>query len=535
MVCHDNVGQKSMPDSNFPDTLLDSLVNPQERGCPAGERLMVDSNGDVYPCQLMGHPDYCLGNIRNESLDEMRNSPKLNQVCQQIARRVENIAKCQTCQWRGFCRVACPAVVLWQKGTIWDTDELCRVRADLYSKLIFRHAEGFMELHENMAGFSFNSIKARAVFSDIYRFFDITIAMKSDEKELLGWLRQFYSRFRIEKAKQKVDAIFYMMAKKPEGPLVIAEEDSLLKIKSLDDIDSVPPYAYLLAFNYIAANLKSHFLLHSAVVSRNNEGLAIIGPSGSGKTVLTLQMLLRKGFSFLSDDQLAINRRTHLIDPFLRSIGIRENTLTLFDNLELEHLEPQVIVGGQRKWFVDISEISGNEVGKPCRLKYLVFLVNSLNETEVEQRIVLVVDDVNDELLGKVRSLTKSGEIHCKRMKNCFALSFYPRAEAPSALDLERLCRDCGVWILDVRKLSDVKPDFHSTPKLQRIPWREATMELLKELQNDFRSTPGQAFLELAELLEDAECYKLCVGKLDEMADQVCDLILDSEHGTTAR
>ena len=28
MVCHDNVGQKSMPDSNFPDTLLDVGYRP---------------------------------------------------------------------------------------------------------------------------------------------------------------------------------------------------------------------------------------------------------------------------------------------------------------------------------------------------------------------------------------------------------------------------------------------------------------------------------------------------------------------------
>ena len=122
---------------------------------------MVDSNGDVYPCSMVSHPDYCLGNIRNESLSEIQSSPKLKRIRQQFASRIERIAKCKECQWRGFCRAACPGVALWQKGTIWDTDELCDVRADFYSKLIFRYAEfqeetcflredGFLECGESL-------------------------------------------------------------------------------------------------------------------------------------------------------------------------------------------------------------------------------------------------------------------------------------------------------------------------------------------------------------------------------------------------
>jgi radical SAM protein with 4Fe4S-binding SPASM domain len=123
------------------DFIFGTLTNPQKRGCPAGETLMVDSNGNVYPCSMVSHPDYCLGNIINESLTVLQNSPKLKQIHQQFACRIERIAKCRVCQWRVFCKAACPGVALWQKGTIWDTDELCDVRADFYSKLIFKYAE----------------------------------------------------------------------------------------------------------------------------------------------------------------------------------------------------------------------------------------------------------------------------------------------------------------------------------------------------------------------------------------------------------
>ena len=299
----------------------------------------------------------------------------------------------------------------------------------------------------------------------------------------------------------------------------------------------MPSYAYLLAYNYIAANLKSHFLLHGAVVSLNDDGLAIVGSSGSGKTTLMLELLLKKGFKFLSDDQVTINRTTHKIDPFPRSIRIRERALALFD-FKLEHLEPQTVIGGQRKWFVDISDISENGIfakqsresgGEPCRLKYLVFLVNSLSESETEkdneQRIELAVDSVNDELLEKLKSFAKTEEIHCRRMRSCYALNFRPETEL-SALEFERLCQSCGVWLLDVRKLNAIKPNFHATPKLQPIPRSTAVFELLKNIRNDLRENPCQTYMESAGALEDVECYRLSVGRLDEMARLICGLVI---------
>jgi hypothetical protein len=380
-----------------------------------------------------------------------------------------------------------------------------------------------MKRPESFSSVSFDAVKTRAVFSDVYKFVDVSVAMKSDKREMLDWFRRLYPRFRVEK--ETVDVTYYIMAEASEKPFVIAEENSHLKTRFTDDMDFAPSYAHLLAFNYIAANLKSHFLLHSAVVSRNGDGLALVGPSGSGKTALMLQLLLKKEFKYLSDDQLVINRTTHLADPYPRSIGIRENTLALFDGLELENREPQVVIGGQRKWFVDISEISENTVGKSCHLKHLVFLVNSLDKTETgNEQMELVVDDLNDELLEKLQCYAKGREIYYRHTRNCYALSFYPETEIPSALEFERLCQSCGVWLLDVRRLSELEPDFHAAPEIQQIPWHTATMELLKGLQNDFRSAPGQAFLELAELLEGVSFYKLSAGRLGEMTEYICNL-----------
>lgn len=374
-----------------------------------------------------------------------------------------------------------------------------------------------------------NKIKARAVFYDIYHFFGVAIAMKSDQKEPLDWFRQLYPRFRMEKADRKADATYYMMVKTPNAPLVIAEEASGRKVKMLEDKDALSFYAHLFAFNYIAAHLKSHFLLHGAAVSRNGMGVVIVGNSYAGKSTLTLELVYRRGFKFLSDDQVALNRTTHQIDPFPRSIGIREHTLTLFDHLEYEQVEPHTIAGGERKWFVDFSKITENRIGASCHLKSLVFLVKDLEESKAEkdheEHIVLVVDHVNDTLLEKLRRSAKTEVIQHRHLSSCDAVSFYAKTEAISALALERLCESCGVWLLDMRKHNSVKPNYQVTPKLQKIPHSIATFELLAALQSDFRAKPLQTYMELAGMIADVECYRLSIGKLDEMAEHVCKLM----------
>lgn len=383
----------------------------------------------------------------------------------------------------------------------------------------------YMEFHGDLPGTSFDETKARAVFSETYRFFDIAIAIKSDKEEMLEYFRRLYKRFQVEDTDKEVHATYYIITQAPGDPLIVAEEGCRLKARSLGDVNFAAIYAYMLAFEYIFVNMKSHILLHGGAVSRNDEGFALIGSSGAGKTVLTLHLLLNRGFSFLSDDQVAIDRETYLMDPFPRGIGVRESALALFTDLKIDHLQPRINLSGERKWFVDISRISENDVGKPCRLKYLIFLANSLNEVEDEWRLFrLLVDECNDELLGQLRSLAREGEIYHERIRYFHALSFYLEEEAPSALEIDRLCQDCGVWLLDMREISTVKPDFSLKPEVQRIFWQAAIVELLKALQNDYRSNLGQAFLELAGLLDGVECYKLSVGKLDEMADHICHL-----------
>ena len=73
-------------------------------GAPCGKTLIVDVNGDAYPCiYLVGISRFHLGNITNGTY------PKRN-VLRRMADRlhVDRIEECTSCVWRYVCGGGCP-------------------------------------------------------------------------------------------------------------------------------------------------------------------------------------------------------------------------------------------------------------------------------------------------------------------------------------------------------------------------------------------------------------------------------------------
>jgi len=69
---------------------------PDEFDCPGlSKRLVITPDGSVYPCEVY-HPEILLGNVNEQSLEAMLNSPRCASVVQMIAER-----GCHWCQGAG--------------------------------------------------------------------------------------------------------------------------------------------------------------------------------------------------------------------------------------------------------------------------------------------------------------------------------------------------------------------------------------------------------------------------------------------------
>ena len=109
--------------------------------CPIGKNIVVDTMGNMYPCSLFMDEQFKLGNIRDNSINDIQSNPVLNELVLAREKRKTKTERCCHCMWRNFCQGSCMGVVLEQHGTIWETDEFCDFRIALYEQSVIKLAE----------------------------------------------------------------------------------------------------------------------------------------------------------------------------------------------------------------------------------------------------------------------------------------------------------------------------------------------------------------------------------------------------------
>jgi uncharacterized protein len=91
------------------DSLFHTYVDYPAPECTlleeCGAYVVVEHNGDVYSCDFFVEPSWRLGNVLQDRLLEMLNSPLQNRFG---AIKKELTAKCQTCPWLKHCHGGCP-------------------------------------------------------------------------------------------------------------------------------------------------------------------------------------------------------------------------------------------------------------------------------------------------------------------------------------------------------------------------------------------------------------------------------------------
>lgn len=91
------------------DTILTMMVEGVANCCTMGhdcrQYLVVEHNGDVYPCDFYVQSDLKLGNVMEDSWAELQASPLYERFGQ---RKSHRHAACETCPYLKFCAGCCP-------------------------------------------------------------------------------------------------------------------------------------------------------------------------------------------------------------------------------------------------------------------------------------------------------------------------------------------------------------------------------------------------------------------------------------------
>lgn len=71
--------------------------------CPT--TLVLEQNGDAYPCDFFIHDDYKIGNVGEDSLEDILKHPTMQEFLKQKPSMPE---KCESCPFLKFCNGGCP-------------------------------------------------------------------------------------------------------------------------------------------------------------------------------------------------------------------------------------------------------------------------------------------------------------------------------------------------------------------------------------------------------------------------------------------
>lgn len=117
------------------------FMNP-DIGCPYNNEMgtidcgiKIDSEGDVFPCQLFSDKKFCIGNINENNLDCIIQSKEMNDFILIIRERKLINKNCVKCGYKFLCGCGCPAKAFIEYKDI-NSPQLCPIRKETFNSML---------------------------------------------------------------------------------------------------------------------------------------------------------------------------------------------------------------------------------------------------------------------------------------------------------------------------------------------------------------------------------------------------------------
>ncbi len=109
-------------------------IAPDGIWCSVGRTMVADVDGSAYPCVLLMHEEFRLGNLFHDGLQACLDHRGLARACAALSDRRQQIPECAACHWRNLCQAGCMGQALDHRGTIWGRDDFCSYRREAYQE-----------------------------------------------------------------------------------------------------------------------------------------------------------------------------------------------------------------------------------------------------------------------------------------------------------------------------------------------------------------------------------------------------------------
>jgi len=281
-------------------------------------------------------------------------------------------------------------------------------------------------------------------------------------------------------------------------------------------------------------NCEKHALLHAGVLSDASRGAFLLaGPSGHGKTSLTLE-LLDRGHDFLSDDFAPLDFEKLTVAPYPRAVSLIPSGQAPIPDLFRRAATKEDCVQLFDKSLIDVGQLLGEQrvVQQPLPLRHVI-LLSSGDAPQQATRVDLAARgehaDRIEQRLGAIAGVEVQSSREFPEIR-AWRLRLDPKSR--SSRELTELQDDEGV--LFSQKSWEQQPDFSNEPTAERIRRFEAAEWLGREwlnrrgagrLAQRYGGDGTALFLDLASALREARCWRVKVGRFDETADLIQQLV----------
>jgi radical SAM protein with 4Fe4S-binding SPASM domain len=133
--------------SGYTSEKIKTSITPRD-ACIVGLPLYIRPDGGIYPCFYLQVPEFKLGNIRENTLEEVYKTDLMHEL---LNIDISDIKECKECDLRYFCGGACRGAAFREAGSLYVPDPLdCNVYKTMATKIFENGEETTKKTLQNM-------------------------------------------------------------------------------------------------------------------------------------------------------------------------------------------------------------------------------------------------------------------------------------------------------------------------------------------------------------------------------------------------
>lgn len=219
-------------------------------------------------------------------------------------------------------------------------------------------------------------LNERFKYEECFRIVTYDFLIRTNLEMILREFQKLYSYF-ISSPPTKpknIYTVFINNGNKRPKPIhtIFSKKDIAFKTMNVSEII---PLLEWLVINDAGISLSNFLQIHAGAVEKNKKGFLLPSGPGKGKTTLILGLIL-DGFKYLTDEVSLVSPDNLMIEPFPRSLCIKESSFQLFQNLKSDfNLKDYFLrYDNQKAWYINPLHLHKKCLGNQTKVNYIVFI-----------------------------------------------------------------------------------------------------------------------------------------------------------------